>query len=233
MRQLAKNELDESTWMDLLGNVKSEIISLLNLDTDTHHKRTTDYIRKLRNKLISENEGEIIEGLQLIDFKQEYSTEMFPYIQKLVRSKNADVRSAAVRVLNKIDPKTTNDVIIATLNDDSCVNIKLSTLKIIEELDDKRYAVYLKQLFSADDPAIKAKAIYLVYKLTNNENAVLPELQKMLQSTHVDDVQQALNVVKVFNRRTIILLLESMIEKHSNAKIKTKIMNTLKSLREY
>ena len=158
---------------------------------------------------------------------------MFPYVHKLVRSNNTYVRSAAVRVLNKIDPKTTNDLIITTLNDDSSVNIKLSTLKIVEELNDKRYVVYLKQLFTANDPSVKAKAIYLVFKLSNNELTVLPEIEKMLRSPNLDEVKEALSVVRVFDKDTIINLLESMICIHTNQRIKTKIIRSLKTLREY
>ena len=232
VRLIAKNQLDEATWKDLLGNVKTEIISLLKLETESHAKQNSDLIRKLKTKLMSENIGEIIEGIQLIDCKKEYSTELFPYIHKLVRSKNTDVRSAAVRVLCKIDPKTTTELIINTLNNDSSVNIKISTLNIIEELDDKRYVVYLKQFFNSEEPSLKAKAIYLVYKLTNNQFTVMPELEKMLRSRNLDEVQEALNVVKVFDKKTIIELLESMICIHTSQRIKTKIMRTLKILRD-
>ncbi|MCD4658070.1 MAG: HEAT repeat domain-containing protein [Planctomycetes bacterium] len=233
VRLIAKNQLDETTWKDLLGNVKTEIISLLKLETEKFAQQNSDFIRKLKSKLTSENTGEIIEGIQLIDCNKEYSTELFPYIHKLVRSNNSDVRSAAVRVLNKIDPKTTNDLIITTLNDDSSVNIKLSTLKIVEELNDKRYVVYLKQLFTANDPSVKAKAIYLVFKLSNNELTVLPEIEKMLRSPNLDEVKEALSVVRVFDKDTIINLLESMICIHTNQRIKTKIIRSLKTLREY
>ena len=232
VRQIAKNQLDEATWKDLLGNTKTEIISLLKLETESYAKQNSDFIRKLKTKLMSENTGEIIEGIQLIDCKKEYSTELFPYIHKLVRSINTDVRSAAVHVLSKIDPKTTNELIINTLNDDSSINIKISTLNIIEELDDKRYVVYLKQFFNSEEPSLKAKVIYLVYKLTNNEFTVLPELEKMLRSRNLDEVQEALNVVKVFDKQTIIELLESMICIHTNQRIKTKIMRSLKTLRD-
>ena len=135
VRQLIKSNLDEETWKNMLEPPRSDFFSLLKVENALSREETQKFIRQLRTMLISSDEQDIIEGLQLIDFKSDELSQLYPYVVRLLQHDKPEIRASAVRALRNFDKKLATEAVMNILNDENDA-VKLIAMDVIEEIDD-------------------------------------------------------------------------------------------------
>ena len=149
----------------------------------------------------------------------------------MIRSKNTEIRAAAVRALSKFDAEIATEALLEILNDEDSA-VQMTALDVISDAGDKRFIPFLYQFLKSENPLLKSRAILILRNLNGSEDNLFNELSDMLSSDRFEDVLAALDICTQFDKQKIIEILESIIMKKNNPKIRIKIIKTLKSIRE-